>query len=134
MSPLGRCVASLLLLVAPTLLGIGASLTPNPTGVGTHQQLGLPPCSFLKITGILCPQCGLTTSFALLARGQLNAAFSANPAGPALAIILLTASPWLLISLVHKRWVASADPASLLLKITLAWFLLTLLQWIPRIL
>lgn len=134
MSPLGRGLATLLLLVTPTLFGIAALLTPNPNGVGTHQQLGLPPCSFLKITGIICPHCGLTTSFALLARGRVIDALAANPAGPALAAILLAASPWLLFSLIRKRWLASTDPASLLLKITLAWFLLTLLQWIPRIL
>ena len=134
MSPLGRGLASLLLLIAPTLFGIAALLTPNPNGVGTHQQLGLPPCSFLKMTGIICPQCGLTTSFALLVRGRLNEALAANPAGPALAAILLSASPWLLLSILRNRWLATADPASLLLKITLAWFLLTLLQWIPRIL
>ena len=34
--------------------------------MGTHQQLGLPPCNFVTLTGYPCPACGMTTSFALL--------------------------------------------------------------------
>src|SRR5438132_6029980 len=35
----------------------------------THMQLGLPPCNFRILTGLPCPSCGMTTSFALLVRG-----------------------------------------------------------------
>ena len=41
-----------------------------PRVIATHQQLGLPPCTFLEVTGVPCPACGMTTSFALLVRGD----------------------------------------------------------------
>jgi hypothetical protein len=62
---------------------IGASrwLTPSPTGVGTHTQLGLPPCGFLLLFDVPCPACGLTTAFAHLAHLQLAASLRAHPMG-----------------------------------------------------
>ncbi len=56
-------------------------LEPSPAGVGTHQQLGLPPCLFLTMTTIPCPLCGLTTSLSLAARGMIFAALLVQPFG-----------------------------------------------------
>jgi len=56
-------------------------LRPAADLVGTHTQLFLPPCLFLKITGVPCPTCGMTTSFALLAHGQLWRSIIAHPLG-----------------------------------------------------
>ena len=61
-----------------------ALLTPDPSGVGTHTQLGLPPCGVLAATGLPCPGCGLTTCFASMVRLDVVAAFRANPFGVAL--------------------------------------------------
>ncbi len=66
------------------VFSIALWLTPDPSGIGTHQQLGLPPCFFHYLTGWICPGCGLTTSFSHLAHLQLTEAFSANPFGPIL--------------------------------------------------
>ena len=66
---------------AATMLGVARWLTPSPTGVGTHEQLGLPACMFLKLTGIPCPSCGLTTSVAHAVRFEFAAAFAAQPFG-----------------------------------------------------
>lgn len=63
------------------VLVIAATLTPSPRGVGTHQQLGLPPCLFLKLTGLPCPSCGLTTSFAHAARLHFYEALVTQPFG-----------------------------------------------------
>jgi len=70
-----------------TMLGVGRWLTPNAAGVGTHEQLGLPPCMFLKLTGIPCPSCGLTTSVSYAAHLQFGASFLTQPFG--LLIFLL---------------------------------------------
>jgi Protein of unknown function (DUF2752). len=59
-------------------------LHPDPAGIGTHRQLGLPACWMRALTGWPCPSCGLTTSFAQLANGNLRLAFAAHPLGPPL--------------------------------------------------
>lgn len=68
---------------------VAASLTPASAGVGTHQQLGLAPCSLLSLSGYPCPTCGMTTAFSLAVRGRFFAAFTAQPAG--LVFAMLTA-------------------------------------------
>ena len=67
-----------------SVLGVARFLTPSPSGVGTHQQLGLPPCGFLVWLDWPCPACGLTTAFARTARLQWGPAFRAHPLGPLL--------------------------------------------------
>ncbi|HEU0175376.1 MAG TPA: DUF2752 domain-containing protein [Blastocatellia bacterium] len=77
-------------------------LQPSPRGVGTHEQLGLPPCVFLRLTGIPCPSCGLTTCFAHAARLNFYEAFVAQPFG--LIIFCLTAlSVPLSLYLIYSR-------------------------------
>jgi Protein of unknown function (DUF2752) len=70
-----------LILVAATVLGVARILHPSENGVGTHQQLGLPPCFFLSFTGFPCPACGLTTSFAHTVRFNFHEAFTTQPFG-----------------------------------------------------
>lgn len=66
-------------------------LTPDPSGFGTHTQLGLPACFFLQLTGLPCPACGLTTCFSLLAHGAWREGFACHPVG-ALDFLLLCAA------------------------------------------
>lgn len=66
---------------ASLALGVGRALAPAPGGVGTHEQLGLPPCAFLALTGWPCPSCGLTTSFAHAARLDFGRALVTQPFG-----------------------------------------------------
>ena len=72
---------------AAAVLLIARALAPDPAGVGTHEQLGLPPCGFHQLTGLPCPTCGLTTSFAHMARGQVTAALHAHWLGPPLFVL-----------------------------------------------
>jgi hypothetical protein len=65
--------------VAP--LVVAAQLTPSPTGVGTHSEMGFASCQFLDRTGLPCPTCGMTTSFAWFARGNLLASAYVQPMG-----------------------------------------------------
>ncbi|MSR34416.1 MAG: DUF2752 domain-containing protein [Phycisphaerales bacterium] len=79
----------LVLLLAAALLTpliVAATLTPDPRGLGTHQQLGLPVCTWPAALGIPCPSCGMTTAFAYAARADLSRAFVTQPMGALLAI------------------------------------------------
>ena len=62
-----------------------AQLVPDPSGAGTHLQLGGAPCTVVLITGRPCPTCGMTTAFAHAVRGRLISAFHAQPMGLLLA-------------------------------------------------
>lgn len=62
-------------------LGLAWSLDPSPHGVGTHRQLGLPPCTFLYLTGMPCPFCGMTTSWSHAAHLSPLASLRTQPMG-----------------------------------------------------
>ncbi|MBI1850834.1 MAG: DUF2752 domain-containing protein [Planctomycetes bacterium] len=74
------------------MLSVARSLEPDPRGFGTHEQLGLPPCGFASQTGMPCPTCGMTTSFAHFARGHVVDALRSNAFGAVafLAVVAVT--------------------------------------------
>jgi Protein of unknown function (DUF2752) len=82
----GRLLAVVVGAICLALLVTAARLTPSPTGMGTHTQLGLDQCQFALRTGIPCPSCGMTTSFAWFARGNFPASFYVQPMGALLAL------------------------------------------------
>lgn len=86
------------------LLGIAAWLSPDPSGMGTHQQLSLPPCAFTVLFDIPCPSCGMTTSWSHLVRGQLISAFQANAGGALLGMLSVGSAPWMLWVSVRGRF------------------------------
>jgi hypothetical protein len=67
--------------ISAMVLIVARLLNPSSRGVGTHEQLGLPPCPFLFLTGIPCPSCGLTTSFAHAARLDFFSSLITQPFG-----------------------------------------------------
>ncbi len=73
------------------LVATAAMLTPEQGGYGTHEQLGLPPCSTLARTGYPCPTCGLTTAVSAAAHGRVATAVRAQPFGLIIfaAVVLL---------------------------------------------
>ena len=73
---------------AGALLAVAASLQPSPSGIGTHEALGLPPCPVHALSGLPCPTCGMTTAFAHVARGQIVEGLRAQPLGALLALAL----------------------------------------------
>lgn len=88
--------------IAGIVLGIARRLTPSPGGLGTHRQLGLPPCLFLRLTGVPCPCCGLTTSFAHAARLHFIEALIAQPFGLVVFLVTVSIIP-LSVCLICKR-------------------------------
>jgi hypothetical protein len=69
------------------VLLIAIMIKPAGAGVGTHQQLGLAECQFERQTGVPCPTCGMTTSFAHFVRGDVHKSFYVQPMGMVLALI-----------------------------------------------
>lgn len=65
-----------------------------PRTSSTHTQLGLPPCNFKMITDTGCPSCGMTTSFALLVRGDVSASLRANWVGTAICVLWALTLVW----------------------------------------
>ena len=111
------CVAAFLMVI----FGIAIYLDPyyvNESGqvvakrYGTHQGLSrdgtqkwwhLPPCTFYENTKVPCPSCGMTSSFALLIRGDVWHSVQANFAGTILGIFCLALIPWSLASLWKQK-------------------------------
>lgn len=88
---LGCSFAAVLFLTALRLF-----TTPDASGHGTHEQLGLPPCTLMQLTGFPCPGCGVTTAMSYLARGQWRAAIIAQPFGALLALGSVAVCAWTL--------------------------------------
>lgn len=66
----------------------------TPLKMATHTQLGMPPCNMVLMTGKPCPACGMTSSFSLLAHGDLAASARANWVGTLLALYCFALIPW----------------------------------------
>ncbi|MFO0921441.1 MAG: DUF2752 domain-containing protein [Pirellulales bacterium] len=75
------------------LLGLAAWLSPSTEGMGTHQQLGLPPCTLVLLLGMRCPGCGMTTSWAYMLDGRWVDSFSANAGGALLCLLAIWSTP-----------------------------------------
>lgn len=69
------------------MLVIGARLTPDPAGHGTHTGLGLPPCGWLMAFGKPCVTCGMTTAVSHMAHGHVGRSFATQPFGALVAIL-----------------------------------------------
>jgi hypothetical protein len=116
------------------LFAVAAILNPyrsdgSARRMETHMQLGLPECTFKQVTGLPCPSCGMTTSFALTIRGDLSDAVRANSVGVMLALTLLAAIPWCIASVLCRRtlFVQSAEQAPMVIVIGL--LSLMLVRW-----
>jgi len=117
----------------PVILGVALWLTPDPKGFGTHQQLGMPPCTFHILTGLNCPHCGMTTSFCWFARGRWRQSIQTSPAGFILATGLVLAWPWLMAVGVTGLWLGIQKPGKLFLLSSAGWLLLSLVFWVLRL-
>lgn len=101
----------------------------TPLRQATHQQLGLPPCTFYGVTGLACPSCGMTTSFALLVRGDLVNAFRANSVGLLLALAGLGLIPWCLVSAFRRQTLFVRSLEKTATYVVLGFLALMILRW-----
>jgi hypothetical protein len=78
-----HAVYALLLAGLAFVFALAAWLRPDASGIGTHMELGLPPCGFYVVFHKPCPSCGMTTAFAWIMHGHPVRALQAQPAGVA---------------------------------------------------
>ena len=126
-----------LIVSGSTLLALLATaywLTPDPRGVGTHEQLGLPPCTIRLIWGLRCPGCGMTTSWAYYVRGQWINSAHANVGGMALAMLSTVLVPWALVSGVRGRCWGQPVGEKVAVAIAAVLVAVILLDWVIRLL
>ena len=76
----------------------------TPLRMASHRSLGMPPCRFQEMTDLPCPSCGMTTSFALLVRGDVENSLRANWVGTGLAVFCALLIPWALVSSLRGRF------------------------------
>ena len=115
------------------LLALAVWLEPDPRGFGTHQQLGLPPCTFEVLFDCRCPSCGMTTSWSYLVRGQLLNSLRANCGGTMLALVTSLLAPWMVLSALAGRWVLRSPDERVVLAVAVTISLVTLVDWTVRI-
>ena len=121
-----------LAVILATLWLIAVRLQPSEQGLGTHQQLGLPPCSMRILWGIRCPACGMTTSWAHMADGQWVAACQANLAGVFLGLLAMVGGPMAAWSAISGRAVSNQTLWMLAGGMIMA-LVLALVEWLVRI-
>jgi hypothetical protein len=102
----------------------------TPRRMDTHKQLGLPTCTFKYVTGLPCPSCGMTTSFALLMHGDLDGSLRANSVGTLLAVFCLAFIPWALACAVWGRPIFVLSLERFLTWVVALLLALMLLRWL----
>ena len=115
------------------VLAVARVLSPDPSGVGTHTQLGLPPCGFRYLTSLPCPACGLTTSFAYLARLEITSAVHAHPLGLPLFVCTALALPLSLLAAARAYPIEDTLARLRLGPLAAMMAISALLSWIARV-
>lgn len=134
-APSGASVVPYWLFIAVVLavFGLGWRVTPSVHGIGTHEQLGLPPCGFYTFTGIPCPSCGLTTSVSGWLHGEVRLAFWSQPFG-IIVLLVLVWGLWLsVVGICTKRALTELIHPATLEKIQMGLLVLFLLSWITKL-
>ncbi|NOZ39287.1 MAG: DUF2752 domain-containing protein [Planctomycetes bacterium] len=131
--PLGRLLLATAGILGLTLLVTARNLEPDPRGFGTHEQLGLTPCTFQELTGHVCPLCGGTTAWALLLRGEVMLASIANLGAMLLCVAIVIGAPWMLLVAICGRWLIIQPTLRHLLVLASAWLAVVVLDWLRRL-
>lgn len=123
------------ILAAAAMLIVAKALNPEPSGSGTHEHLLLLPCIFKLLTGLSCPFCGMTTSFALMADGAIREALAAHILGPPAYLATWAILPAGLVGLVRNRqplprWLFSQAGGRVLLGVVVAGWTVNLVRYL----
>lgn len=132
--PSGRVLLALWVVFLISGFALAASLAPDPRGYGTHQGLGLPPCSFQVLFGVNCPSCGSTTCFSHFVRGQWVSAIRSNVSAFLLALVCAAMIPWGIYGVVRGRLWKVEQPATAFMWLLLTLCGVSLTQWVIRLL
>jgi hypothetical protein len=89
---------------------------------------------FAQVTGVRCPSCGMTTSFAWFVRGRLDRSWQANPVGTLMVPTCVVLIPWLLAGAAWGRPVGCRSLEPPLIGLIVAIVALSLLSWTFRLL
>jgi uncharacterized protein DUF2752 len=116
------------------MLVLAFQLRPDPRGWGTHEQLGLPRCTFLAWVGKRCPACGMTTAWANFVQGRPIAAIEAHVAGTLLAVVAMAASATTLAVSVRGKKMAWQPGETTAAGLAMSMVGLILLEWTFRLL
>ena len=127
-----RVALATVAIVGLSLLAVARMLEPDTRGHGTHEQLGLTPCFFQQRFGMVCPSCGTTTAWAYLTRGQVRQALAANGAGTLLALLVVVAAPWLMVSSALGRWWPVEPTLILVLTVGTGLLAVAVLDWLRK--
>lgn len=134
LSPGGRLLLGVWVVFLISGFALAASLEPDPRGYGTHQGLGLPPCSFQVLFGVSCPSCGSTTCFSHFVRGEWPSAVRANVSAFLLALVCAAMVPWGLYGVVRGRLWNVDQPATAFMWLLFGLCGVSLTQWVIRLL
>ena len=127
-----RSLAGGLAIGLSTLLITAATLRPSKNGLGTHQQLGLPPCTVRVAFGIPCPSCGMTTSWSHFMRGRWTSSIECNAGGFLLAVVTTIVIVRASIAAIHATPV-STNEVNALAVLLVCVLVVTMIAWILRI-
>lgn len=74
-------------------------------GLSNEQSMGKPieVCLIKRFTNIPCPSCGSTRSILSLTKGNFNEAFSINPMGFLIALIMFLSPLWIIADIAIKK-------------------------------
>ena len=115
------------------VLALASQLRPDPRGWGTHEQLGLPPCTFLTVAGIRCPACGMTTAWSNFMHGRMADALRANASGTVLAAVALVVAGWMLAVAIRGRPLPWQPGETTIAAAAVALTALMIGEWIVRV-
>jgi hypothetical protein len=129
----GRLLLAVWCLFLISGFGLSVYLKPSSRGFGTHEQLGLAPCSFNQFVDLPCPSCGMTTSFSHFVRGQWLRSLQASTTAFVLALVCAAMIPWCLTSIRNKHLWKVDRPDTALLFLMGCLYVVAGVEWVVRL-